>query len=94
MNNLIKPKNINGVYFRFSLKKSPTSPTGTELFCMGEGVDEEGIPHTKIFSTPIKETFREGDGYIMKVEPNLTFERGGSWMLTFYNGKQLLMLAE
>lgn len=94
MNNYIQPKNIKGVSFRFSLKKSPTSPTGVSLFCVGQGVNEEGVPFTEQFSTPIKETFREGEGYVMKVAPNPTLERGGSWLLTFTNGKQLLMLAE
>ena len=94
MNNYIEPKNINGVSFRFSLKKSSTSPTGVALFCLGQGVDEDGMPFNEIFTSLINKTYREGNGLVMKITPNTRLPRGASWLLTSRNGTQILVLAE
>ena len=94
MNNYIQPKNINGVSYRFSLKKSPASPTGISLFCLGQGVDEEGMPFTETFTSLINKTYREGEGLVMKVTPNNRLPRGASWLLSSRNGTQILVLAE
>lgn len=94
MNSYFNNKTINGIEFRFQLKKDPTSPTGMTLKGYGWGMHEDGVPFDTFFSSKVTKTFREADGWVMKVEPNGYLVRGSSQILYSYKGTPFLVLAE